>query len=366
MNGKKYHVVILGAGIAGLSAAIFLSKNQINDFIILNTLDNNVHKACTGLLTIKTINLINEMEIPLEGYEKIKTIKAIYNNKSVRDYSESNISLFHHNDTGRTYLDNLLFQKCISQGFQILENCKDIQIDDRNKTILCNNHQEIKFDYVIDARGFYQDINSVKYKDFGFEGKIKHDFVSIEKETSIILSDCIKGYGWIIYGKEYDVVGVVDDYLNVKKDKEYFTNFVNKHYKSSCVNIEVKGAFLPVKPSKLLINKYHAQIGDKAGLIDPLTQEGIYYAMKSGKEVALAIKNGNLLKYKKAMEEIVKSFKLAFYLRRIFFKKNYQSKLWNISSKHHFTDYLFAKYSNDDSPFFYNNIRKYHKEYKGK
>jgi len=360
---EKRKIVILGAGIAGLSLGLYLKKNNENDFIILNPTSKAIHKACTGLLTNKTISLLKELDISLTGYNKVREFVCEYNDKNIKDYSSSGISLYYHEDTGRIALDNRLYDKCLSLGISIKDNCKNILINDKEKIVTFNN-ESISYDFLVDARGFYNDINITPKKDIGFEAKIKHEYRECLPGGRIILNNSIKGYGWIIYSKEYDVIGLVDEYKKGINYNNLFSNFINSHYLKNHDDIEIRSAFIPIKPHKVIINKYHINIGDKAGLVDPLTQEGIYYALYSAKMASIAIKKGKLNIYKDLIIDVIRNFKFANFIRNTFFKKSYQDRMWNISISHKFTDYVFMRYSSDECMFNYKLISKYHKEYK--
>jgi len=360
---EKYKVVVLGAGVSGLSTALYLHKNNINDFIVLNPTNHDTHKACTGLLTEKTISLLKELDISLEGYEKVNTFKAKFNGEYIKDFTNSGLSLYHHIDTGREYINNSLYEKCLNCGTKIIENCKNIEVNKRTKTVSCSNGS-YGYEILVDARGFYLDINNTKRKDIGFECKLTHKINDISKHGEIILSKKFKGYAWIIYGQKYDVIGFVDEYKPKCNYNNILQELIQSDYKGQYDEIETKGAFVPVRPRKLLVNKNYIQIGDKAGLVDPLTQEGIYYSLLSAKVASAAIINNNLLKYRKNMSFVVKNFRFAYFTRKLFFSEKYQTKLWNLCKNHNFPDYVFSRYSNDLTPFIYSNIKKYHDDYK--
>lgn len=362
MEHKK--IVILGCGIAGLSLALFLKKSGVNDFVILNASNSKIHKACTGLLTEKTFNLLNELEVSLAGYEKItNNISTRFFNEKDIDLSDSGISVYHHKDTGRVSLDNALLDKAKSLGVTIIENCKNITIDDKNKLVSYNDNY-ISFDYVVDARGFYNDINKTRHKDIGFECKIEHSCDNKNKHICIFFDKKIKGYGWFIYGANYDVFGFTDEYKKNVDYKSLLAELMDFYYEREAITkTDVKLAYIPIKPSKQYVNKHHINLGDKAGLVDPLTQEGIYFAIYSAKLAASAIKNDNLKQYKKEIIDVTNNFKFAYKIRKYFFKPEYLHKLALYIQKHAFIKYLFNRYSNDLTYFNYKKILKYKDDY---
>jgi len=363
MKKQNYKIVILGAGVGGLSLALYLLKNNIDDFVVLNVTNHNTHKACTGLLINKTCNILKELDISLDGYSIVTNFHTSFNGSKNKNLPLNNIQAYFHKDTGRVYLNNALYEKCISQNVEIIEDCGNIEIDDKKKLVSFLN-ETVGFEYVVDARGFFPDIAKEKEKDIGFEVKFQHEPTGLNSDVEVILSDSIKGYGWVVLGNEYDVVGFTDEYKNGTNYQNILKEFISKFYGRNNKQVDSKMAFIPVHVSKLIVNKSHLQIGDKAGLVDPLTQEGIYYAIYSAKQAAIAISNEDINLYESSMKEIVKSFKFATMTRRLFFSKKHLEKMWNMISKHQFLEYLFQRYSNDDYAFYYHKLKSYRKDYK--
>jgi digeranylgeranylglycerophospholipid reductase len=105
----------------------------------------------------------------------------------------------------------------------------------------------------------------------------------------------IEGYGWVFPKKEILNIGfggynrtiksikvkeIWEDYINLLKKDGYFP----KDQKTP----PVKGAPLPLGgPMKATTMDYTLLVGDSAGMVSPLSGEGIYYGMHAGK---LAIK----------------------------------------------------------------------------
>lgn len=95
---------------------------------------------------------------------------------------------------------------------------------------------------------------------------------------------------WRIPGKDRIGVGLGEFYIRgMKREPKKY----RKLFQDQGVDLkDVKGAFVsfgnfvkkPIKNNILLV-------GDAAGLIDAMTGEGIFFAVESGKQAALAIKD---------------------------------------------------------------------------
>ena len=356
---NQYHVIILGGGIAGLSCALFLKRNGIDDVLILNRNSHNVHKACSGILTERSINLLKEIGINPSNYLKWDGVKAFYNGEPSRIYP-NNVYAYQNTGLNRVSLDEDMYTKCLEEGVNILENVKTINIDEKRNKI--NN---FSYDYLLDARGYSVIANQNKNKIFGIEAKINSEDTQIDTIIPRIhLSHKIKGYGWIVSYKNSITIGLVDKYSAKKDYKAMLFKFaLENNIVIDKNNVDLRAAFAPIKPSRKLRKNNILFIGDRAGLIDPLTQEGICYALLSGKLASEAIKKDNISFYQKSLKPVINSLNRAYTYRTIFFKKSFQQKLWNVTQKHHFTNVLFQKYSETDF-FDYKKILAYHKNYK--
>lgn len=362
MEKSNYKVIILGAGVAGLSAALFLHKKGIDDVLVINSTNHTIHKACSGILTDKSINLLNIIGINPLNYIKTTSIEAYYNGVFSRSYDSKDVYLYQNICLNRSSLDEQLYEKCISENIHIEENVKNIVVDEISSSV-----NSIHYDYLIDARGFSIIANKCRRKSIGIEAKITlenagNKFIS----PKIFLGDSFKGYGWIVSYNNNITIGFTDLYkksldLHAKLKDFAKNNGIVINDKTS----DIRAAFIPLKPVKKLYKNNIVFIGDRAGLVDPLSQEGIFYALYSAMAAAEAINNNDLLSYKKSLKEIVRSLNFASSIREGFFKKKIQKTLWNISQKHQFVTYVFSLYSRL-SFFDYTKIFKYHKEYKHK
>lgn len=137
-----------------------------------------------------------------------------------------------------------------------------------------------------------------------------------------------KGYAWMIPNGKNTILGIGDVYGNVHLKDEFITLFHLNEEK-------IKGAFLPTGDDILLERNGVYFIGDAAGLIAPITGEGIYYALLSAYQLS---KNSNTMLYQKKMKKeirttkkILKTKKLVYNdtLRAFLFKKYNQSKVIN-------------------------------------
>jgi digeranylgeranylglycerophospholipid reductase len=108
----------------------------------------------------------------------------------------------------------------------------------------------------------------------------------------------IEGYGWVFPKKEILNIGFGGYNRTIKsiKIKEIWEDYINLLKKDGYFPKDqdtppVKGAPLPLNgPIKATTMDYTLLVGDSAGMVSPLSGEGIYYGMHAGKIAADTIK----------------------------------------------------------------------------
>lgn len=137
------------------------------------------------------------------------------------------------------------------------------------------------------------------------------------------------GYSWRIPGKDRTGVGLGEFYIRGMKRRP---NKYMKYFQSQGVNDlkDIKGAFVsfgnfvrkPIKNNVLLV-------GDAAGLIDAMTGEGIFFAIESGKQAALAIadyleKGISLTAYTQRLKKIHRKIKEQSFYNKLMYVPVFQ------------------------------------------
>lgn len=84
--------------------------------------------------------------------------------------------------------------------------------------------------------------------------------------------------------------------IDINKVFFLFINFLKEHQylPTETPNINLKGGFIPLEgPLRKTYYDRMLLIGDAAGFVSPLSEEGIYYAMDSGRIAAKILANAN-------------------------------------------------------------------------
>ncbi len=304
---KHYDTIIIGGGLSGCVLGYLLKKKNRNVLIIEKQKLETKNKLFGGLLTQKTYDLLVNI------YGKFAIESLDFNKYDNFTIKEGNISFtVNHINTYSIYrkkLDDFVLNQYILSGGDLIQG-KYTNLDMSKNTLLVNN-QEYTYSYLVGADGVLSQLrhtltNSFQEKNFALElplqGKEKN---SVE----ISFLDRFKGYAWMIPNKDCSMIGI-GNVAQELKINEYFNDYLSSNSILKD-NETVKGAFLPTGNDIKLIVKDVYFIGDSAGLISPITGEGIYYAVYSAYILSMDFKH-----YLKNMKSVIKKIRRdLFYLR---------------------------------------------------
>lgn len=324
----KFDIVIIGGGPAGSMTGIRLQKMGYRTCLIDKAVFPRT-KLCGGLLTQKSIDLIAAQCPGLNPadfvVEETNSVDFYFKNERVTTCTTEQGYFF----TERKNFDHRLVQSYVQAGGTLLENTriKTEAIDLQANTLRVDD-ENIGFDFLVGADG----CNSILGKKLQLQ---RHDSFCIEgeldkatrqdKEFRIYFGVAKNGYGWYFPKNNYYSVGIggdnADKRVRMQAD-QFFADLSKGPIK------QVKGAPIPsgkaISLSKLPPNCL--LVGDAAGYIDPITGEGLYYALQSGVLAADAIDRAskagtkNASKdYLKLVEPIRKELRFAFRLQQILY-----------------------------------------------
>jgi len=229
----------------------------------------------------------------------------------------------------REKFDHSLVKLAVDSGAKFVDGktVEDIKISKDKSKLIFDDKKEIDAEIVVGADGIYSTVAkktglaSIKknngicvFQESKLDEKTIDRFFGKERMCHIhIKFKNIPGYGWVFPKKQHLNLGVVKlhptklNLLNVYKD--YF-NLLKKD-KIIPENLKMgqcKGGALPLGPLEKTYSNRVILVGDAAGFINPISGEGIYYAMSSGeiaaKIISESLENGDssekfLAKYQK-------------------------------------------------------------------
>ncbi|MFC1999997.1 geranylgeranyl reductase family protein, partial [Chloroflexota bacterium] len=163
----------------------------------------------------------------------------------------------------------------------------------------------------------------------GMETEVSVPHEELAKWDSLMgldLGNVRGGYGWVFPKKDHLSVGMGCPMRQVRKLKRSYQKVLSSHQLEECETTRLRSHLLPVARKGVAIQSDRGLLlGDAAGLLDPLTGEGIYYAIRSAQIAAPIIgqslqdRTVDLGGYQRAVDrEIMSELKSARALARVF------------------------------------------------
>lgn len=325
---QHFDIIIIGGGPSGAMCGIQLQKLGFSSCIIDKSTFPRT-KLCGGLLTQKTINFLTENcpNINPQAFIVDSTNSVnFYNNTNKICNLKSRIPFYF---TERLKFDSSILTEYKNLGGNIIENthikAKHICFDTNTITI---NSNSITYKYLVGADGcqsvLMQKTDITRFDLFCIEGETIQT-PSTQLDCDIYFNSIKNGYGWRFPKSNYYTIGLGGDNQN-KKLKTQAETFFKQIQTENIINI--KGAFIPSGklPKYANLQKNTLVIGDAAGLVDPITGEGIFYALHSGKLAAQAIFEANKKKdtnankiFLKLLKPDLKEIAFAYKLQKLLF-----------------------------------------------
>ena len=313
---NTYDAIVIGAGPSGSVAAYVAARLGLR-VLLLDRFRFPRIKPCGGGLTQKSVALLRSLGIELNGVIRDVCRRVVVVNSAgsflVTD-DEPIISV-----VSRDEFDNYLLSNALEMGAEYAVD-RVVRVDVRGDYVnVIGMNDTYVSRYVIAADG----ANSVVARQLGND--IRKDtamaFMTIASgnylnDLCVIDMTRIKwGYSWVFPrgNEEYDVgIGSIhwDNY------RDMLIKYVSD---IGLREGEIRGHPIPIKARDKIVSRRIALVGDAAGLADPTTGEGIFYAMYSGALAALALKSsGNPTEfannYLGVITPLIRNLSLAYYL----------------------------------------------------
>lgn len=296
-------VLVVGAGPAGSSTAIRLAGGGAS-VLLADRARFPRDKPCGGGLTGRALRQAPcDVSPVVEHVVDSFMLRLRYGTSFRRRHSTPLIRM-----TQRRLLDELLAQEAARAGADFRDGVRvsDVEIDETGVTATVGGDR-IRAGVLVGADG----ANGVVARAAGIEPGIVHG-VAIEGNVSwerlgrtpfestawIELGTVPGGYGWVFPKGDHANLGVGGWGGEGPRLRDHLDRLARAHGLSGDDLTEVRGHRLPMRrlggspqAGRVLL------VGDAAGLVDPLSGDGMYEAFTSGKLAAEAILADDLLRY---------------------------------------------------------------------
>jgi geranylgeranyl reductase family protein len=307
---QSYDVIVVGAGPAGSTLARKLAEAG-KEVVLLEKSAFPRFKACGGGLPLRTQSL---MGLDLDEIPHSKVGRVVLTGGKGLDIvveSSSAVAVVR-----RESFDEWLAKKAVDKGVHLFENHRVVSVaNDGSTWSVVTTDGVFRAPFLAACDGAHSSVlrslkeNLPQYcPTMEVVVPFSENAEAIDKVTAVFdFSSLRKGYGWIFPAPGGINIGA--GALGMKST-ELKKNIMDLAARSPWVSYnltEIRGAVIPVfkKPRNWYAKNRLYLCGDAAGLADPLTGEGIYYAVLSATLAAEAILYADESHYEKALKRNV-------------------------------------------------------------
>jgi flavin-dependent dehydrogenase len=321
-------ITIIGGGLAGLTAAIHLSKMGLK-IVLIEKNEYPKHKVCGEYISNEVVPYFDWLSLAISELNPTSITKLHFSTVSGKSiHCDLPLGGF---GISRFALDSFLYKKAIEKGCEVIQdNVESIIFENNNFTITTSNNRVLNSEIVIGAFGKRSTIDLKLNRHFiqkkshwlavkaHYSGDFPNDLVALHNfeggycGVSKVEKDAIN----ICYLASYDT------FKNYKNIEEYQNQIVANNPYLKLIMENSKLIFdKPLTISQISFDKKETvenhilMIGDTAGLIHPLCGNGMAMAIHSAKIVSqLIIKyyNGEIKSRDELEKKYIKEWNLNF------------------------------------------------------
>jgi geranylgeranyl reductase family protein len=291
---KRFDVLVVGGGPAGSATACRLADGGAS-VLLVDKATFPRDKPCGGGLTTRAVRQCPVDPSPVvEAEVDVVELRFRYGDAVVRHSAAPVIRM-----TQRRRLDAFLLDAAREKGVEVREGTT---IDVANAPA----------DVIVGADG----ANGTTARGVGlgagivhgvaYEGNVPYGVVDrarYERRAVVELADIPGGYGWVFAKGDHVNVGVGAWQTEGPRIREHLARVCEAHGLSAGQLENLRGHRLPLRPPGVRIAGERALlVGDAAGLIDPVSGDGMYECFVSAKLASEAILSGSLAGYEPAVD----------------------------------------------------------------
>jgi len=325
---RSWDVIVVGAGPGGSTAAFDLAKAGA-DVLLLDRADFPRDKPCGGGVLVSALNLLPYSLDPVSE-QTITSFRVRYKRswEFEHRYHEPLAIM-----TQRSRLDYFMVQQAIGVGAEFRDGSAVRGVDDGTITLANGDVHEASVIVASDGA------NGIVRRALGRPGlrgavALEGNASRLDQPAGERWSDAVGlelgsmpgGYGWVFPKADHCNVGLGGVPAAAAALREELSLYADVESFDAGSLTELRGHHLPLRdPNSALVSGRVAFVGDAAGLVDPLSGEGIGNAIRSAQlaaEATLACLAGDaddLSVYQRSIEaEIEPELRVARQLQALF------------------------------------------------
>ena len=299
-----YKVAIVGAGVGGCYLSYLLARNGVDTIVF--DFRAPYDKLCAGGMSHKAMAkfpVLEELSCPRNVMWKSAIISP-KDRMTMIDF-EKPLTIFKRRD-----LNSSLLKKAKESGASFRKERVRSFTGEGNYWRIVTETGEYRAEILVGADGALSRTRKklqrpVSRGDYFFAFQcfldVQRDFVAFKFFPDL------EGYLWAFPRGDSLAVGIASKECTRKRYsdmKERLFCFIESHYPGQTKEISIRGAYIPFfSPEDFhdqrICSKNWALIGDAARFVDPISGEGMYYAMYSAEILAACIQENDLPLYQR-------------------------------------------------------------------
>lgn len=308
---SKMKIAVVGAGPAGSMAASLLAEAG-HEVLLFERKGGAWEKPCGGGVTSKGIQRYPFLLDAMIEKKSIRRIELLdHEGRSIHLPLQAPLYIY-----SRKALNELMLQRALSRGARLVPaHIRDLEAKDAEVDLngspggpsphwgLHTPHGSFEADFVIIANGAKSSLADNLGHNFttadyssamGYHLPLREDFIRIQFLKQF------KGYIWTFPRSDHLSLGICSKLSEHSADelKSFLHLFARRIYgRGIPTNAYFYSALIPTPKLETLhrlkiTGPHWALIGDAAGLVDPITVEGIYFAIRSAELLVQSLLEG--------------------------------------------------------------------------
>lgn len=302
---NAYDVIVVGGGPAGGTAAYELAREGLRT-LLLERKHLPRHKPCAGGVPLKTLGLL-DLDLTSACEMEITKGKCTYRGGSPLEIDFGKVVGW---TCMRDKLDYQILKAASAVGAEVLDDHRVRGVEVRSdRAIVWTSGQEYRCSIVIGADGasgvVARSAGLMKRRRLALalESEIQAPQDVIDRWQGCVHFDfgsVPRGYGWVFPKRGILSVGVGTFLGSAENLKSCLLRLLEQlGLRQSANHVKTRGHFVPLGGADRVLHTERILLtGDAASLAEPMTGEGIYYAVKSAKigakVVSRALQDGSL------------------------------------------------------------------------
>lgn len=324
-----YDVIIIGAGPAGAASAYYLAEAG-KKVLLLERWQLPRFKPCGGGISERFI-----AKLPFDISDSVvggtAKFQFLYQNEKPHEINAKIKIIL----VDRQRFDQIIVENAVKKGAELIDQVKvtDLEILE-DKVVVQSDQGKFEAKYLIGADG----ANSFVAKKIRLNPK--RGLISVLEaevpgtnniDENIIFNIYLNpgGYAWYFPKKQASSVGIAGwNQKQLLTDLRKWINYLGYEKETKLYAHPIP----EIEPGAQLQKGRVLLVGDAAGLVDPITGEGIKHAITSAKIVSSAILDNKVNAYSKQIfDQISADFQYAYRLRWLYYR--FPGFFYNLAEK---------------------------------